>query len=264
MTIGLDPTIVDLGPISIEWHGLFMAIGIAVGLGLTVPLARRLGFSDDTILSAAFGAILFGFIGARLTHVIDNWSEYSGAPLEILALQKGGLGWYGALIGGVVGAWTAARLKKFSLARFADATAPGIFLGLCFGRIGCTLNGDSPGTQTSLPWGIVYTHPGAFSPLNVSTHPAPVYEILWNLIIVAILWRLWKRLAPDGSLFLVSLVLYSVGRFAISWVRAEDPVLGPLHQSHLISLGIFVIAIALLAWRRARLVSKGLPREAHP
>lgn len=233
-----------------------MAIGIAVGLALTVRLARRLGFSDDTILNAAFGAIFFGFVGARVTHVIDNWSEYSQDPLDILALWTGGLGWYGALLGGVVGAWIVARLKKFSLARFADATAPGIFLGLCFGRVGCTLNGDSPGTVTSLPWGIVYTHPDAFSPLGISTHPAPVYEILWNLVIVAVLWRLWKRLSPDGSLFLVSVVLYSVGRFVISWFRAEDLVLGPLHQSHLISLALFTVAAGLLAWRKTRLVKQ--------
>ncbi len=257
--IGLDPTIADLGPISIEWHGLFMAIGIAVGLALTVRLARRLGFSDDTILTAAFGAIFFGFVGARATHVIDNWSEFSRDPVDILALWKGGLGWYGALIGGVVGAWIAARLSKFSLARFADATAPGIFLGLCFGRVGCTLNGDSPGTETSLPWGIVYTNPDALLPSalhNVSTHPAAAYEILWNLVIVAVLWRLWKRLSPDGSLFLVSVLLYSAGRFVISWFRAEDLVLGPLHQSHLISLALFIVAAGLLAWRKTRLVKK--------
>lgn len=257
--IGLDPTIGELGPISIEWHGLFMAIGIAVGLALTVPLARRLGFSDDDILTTAFSAIFFGFVGARLTHVIDNWSDYSHDLVDILALQKGGLGWYGALIGGVVGAWIGARVKKFSLARFADATAPGIFLGLCFGRIGCTLNGDSPGTATSLPWALVYTNPESFVPgylQGVGTHPAAVYEILWNIVIVLVLWRLWKRVAPDGGLFLISLVLYSAGRFAISWLRAEDPVLGPLHQSHVISLAMFAVAAGLLAWRRTQLVRR--------
>lgn len=255
--IGLDPTVANLGPITIEWHGVLMAIGIAVGLALTVPLARRLGFSDDNIITAALFAIFFGFVGARLTHVIDNWSEYSHDPVEILALQKGGLGWYGALIGGVVGTWICSRVKKFSLARFADATAPGIFLGLCFGRIGCTLNGDSPGTETSLPWGFVYTNPDSFVPAalqNVPTHPAAVYEILWNIVILLVLWRLWKRLTPDGSLFLVSLVLYSVGRFVISWFRAEDPVLGPLHQSHIISLVMFTVAVVLLAWRKTRFV----------
>jgi phosphatidylglycerol:prolipoprotein diacylglycerol transferase len=171
----------------------------------------------------------------------------------MLAVQRGGLGWYGALIGGTLGVAIYARLKKFPLGRFADAVAPGIILGLSFGRIGCTLNGDSPGSPTTLPWGLVYTNT-PFAPYGVSTHPAAVYEILWNMVILVVLWRLWRRLSPDGSLFLVSLVMYSVGRFAISWFRAEDHVLGPLHQSHLISLAIFIIAAGLLAYRKTHLV----------
>ncbi len=261
MHIGLDPEIAQIGSFSIGWHGVLMLVGIVVGVALTLPLARRLGIQDEITLTAAIWAVIFGFAGARLTHVIDNWSFYSQDPVEILAIQRGGLGWYGALIGGILGVAIYARLKKFSLGRFADATAPGIILGLSFGRIGCTLNGDSPGTPTSLPWGFTYTNPDSFAPLWVSTHPAPVYEILWNVVILVVLWRLWRRLIPDGSLFLVSLVMYSVGRFVISWFRAEDHVLGPLHQSHIISLAIFIIAAGLLAYRKTRLV-KPEPAQA--
>ena len=253
MHIGLDPEIAQIGSLSIGWHGVLMFVGIAVGLGLTLPLARRLGITDEITYTAAIWAVIFGFLGARATHVIDNWSYYSQDPVEILAIQRGGLGWYGALIGGILGVAIYARLKKFSLARFADAVAPGIILGLSFGRIGCTLNGDSPGSPTTLPWGLVYTNT-PFAPYGVSTHPAAVYEILWNMVILAVLWRLWRRLSPDGSLFLVSLVMYSVGRFVISWFRAEDHVLGPLHQSHIISLAIFIVAAGLLAYRKTRLV----------
>jgi phosphatidylglycerol---prolipoprotein diacylglyceryl transferase len=263
MHIGIDPQITQIGSLSIGWHGVLMFVGIAVGLVLTLPLAKKLGIPHETTYTAAIWAVVFGFVGARLTHVIDNWSYYSQDLVEILKIQKGGLGWYGALIGGIVGVAICARLNKFSLARFADATAPGIILGLSIGRIGCTLNGDSPGTATSLPWGFVYTHPDSFSPLWVSTHPAPVYEILWNMVILVVLWRLWKRLSPDGSLFLVSLVMYSVGRFVISWFRAEDHVLGPLHQSHIISLVIFVVAAGLLAYRKTRLVKRE-PAEERP
>lgn len=266
--IGLDPDIAKIGSFTIGWHGILMFIGIAVGLALTLPLARRLGIQDEITYTAAIWAVIFGFAGARLTHVIDNWSYYSQDPVEILAIQKGGLGWYGALIGGILGVAIYARLKKFSLARFADATAPGIILGLSIGRIGCTLNGDSPGTSTSMPWGFVYTNTPfvPFELLGVPTHPAAVYEILWNMVILVVLWRLWRRLSPDGSLFLVSLVMYSVGRFVISWYRAEPPVLGPLHQSHIISIIIFAIAVGLLAYRKTRLVkpqsAEDKPQEA--
>jgi phosphatidylglycerol:prolipoprotein diacylglycerol transferase len=263
MHIGLDPEIAHIGSFSIGWHGVLMLVGIVVGVALTLLLARRLGIQDEITYTAAIWAIIFGFVGARLTHVIDNWSFYSHDPVEILAIQRGGLGWYGALIGGILGVAVFARLKKFSLGRFADATAPGIILGLSFGRIGCTLNGDSVGTATSLPWSIVYTNRNSFAGdlLWEPTHPAAIYEILWNMVILLVLWRLWRRLSPDGSLFLVSLVMYSVGRFVISWFRAEDHVLGPLHQSHIISLAIFVIAAGLLAYRKTRLV-KPEPAQA--
>lgn len=264
MEIGIDPEIAQIGSFSIGWHGVLMLIGIVAALLLTVPLARRLGISDDITFMAAIWAVVFGLLGARLTHVIDDWSYYSQHPLQIVAIQKGGLGWYGALIGGTLGVAIYSRIGKFSLARFADAAAPGVLLGLSIGRIGCTINGDAPGTATSLPWAVTYTHPDTFAPPWVPTHPAPVYEILWNMVALAVLWRLWKRLRPDGSLFLVSLVLYAVGRFVISWFRAEDQVLGPLHQSHLISIAIFIVAVALLVYRKTRLVKAGSAEEGPP
>jgi phosphatidylglycerol---prolipoprotein diacylglyceryl transferase len=266
MHIGLDPEIAQFGSFSVGWHGVLMFIGIVVGLALTLPLAKKLGIQHETTYTAAIWAVVFGFIGARLTHVIDNWSIYSQNPVDILRIWNGGLGWYGALLGGIVGVAICSRLSKFSLATFADAVAPGIILGLSFGRIGCTLNGDSPGTPTSLPWGFIYTNPDSFMPwryLGQPTHPAAVYEILWNMVILVVLWRLWRRLRPDGGLFLVSLVLYAVGRFVISWFRLEDHVLGPLHQSHIISLAIFVVAAGLLVCRKTRLV-KPEPTEQKP
>ena len=115
---------------------------------------------------------------------------------------------------------------------------------------------------------MTYTNPNSFAPLFESTHPAAVYEILWNMVVLVVLWRLWRRLSPDGSLFLVSLVLYAVGRFTISWFRTEDHVLGPLHQSHLISIAIFIFAAGLLAYRKTHLVkpepAEGRPLEAEP
>ncbi len=144
-------------------------------------------------------------------------------------MQEGGLGWYGALIGGTLAVAVYSRIAKFSLGKFADAVAPGLFLGLAIGRIGCTLNGDSPGAETTLPWGLAYTNPAALVPadlLGVPTHPAPVYEILWIMVMLLVLWRLWKRLSPDGSLFLVSLVLYAVGRFIVSWSQGRGPGVG--------------------------------------
>jgi len=223
-----------------------MLTGIVVGVWLTLHLARKAGISQETTITAAIWGVLFGLVGARLSHVLDNLDTYIDNPVKILAIQEGGLGWYGGLIGGILAVVVYSRIKKFPLGRFADAAGFGVILGLSIGRIGCTINGDADGTLTSLPWGLIYTHPDSFAPLWIATHPAPVYEILWNLLTLAALWRLRGRLKPDGSLFLLLLAAYSFGRFFISWVRAEPAVLGPLHQSHVISLALFVIAVGWL------------------
>jgi phosphatidylglycerol:prolipoprotein diacylglycerol transferase len=263
MHIGIDPNIATFGSFSIGWHGILMFIGIIAGVLLTLYLARRAGFTDDIIYTSSIWAVIFGLIGARIAHILDHLDYYSDNPAKIIALQEGGLGWYGALIGGILAVVVYSRIRRFSLARFADAAAPGIILGLSIGRIGCTINGDAAGTPTSLPWGFVYTNPNSFAPLGIATHPYPVYEIIWNLMVFGLLWRLKDRIKPDGSLFLVMIAVYSFGRFFLSFLKDEVSVLGPLHESHLISIALFVIAVALLAYRKVRLV-KPEPREVKP
>jgi len=227
-----------------------MVLGIVVAVLLTLRLAKRAGISEESIFTSAFCIVLFGLIGARLVHVLDNLDLYGDDPASIFAFWEGGLAWYGGLVGGFLGGAVYAWVGKLSLARLADTVAPGVILGLAIGRIGCTINGDAYGTPTSLPWGFIYTHPDAFAPLGVAGHPAPVYEIIWNLIVFGVLWKLRGRLKPDGALFLTMIAMYSFGRFFISWVREEPAVLGPLHQAHIISLFLFIGAVALLLYRK--------------
>lgn len=258
--IGVDPTIFNLGSLAIGWHGVFMVLGIIVGIWLTLRLAKRAGISEEFIYASAFLVILFGLIGARLVHVLDNLGYYWDNPGQILAFWEGGLAWYGGLVGGVLAVVVYAKVRKFSLGHFADAAAPSVILGLAIGRIGCTINGDAYGTPTSLPWGLVYTH-SPYAPFWVAGHPAPVYEIIWNLIVFALLWRLRGRLKPPGALFLLMIAMYSFGRFFISWVRVEPAVAGPLHQAHFISLILFLGAVALLAYNKVAWVKPEIARR---
>ena len=241
-----------------------MLTGIVVATLLGARLAVRGGIPTEQVYLSAFWIVLLGMIGARLVHVLDNLDLYSEYPTQILAFWSGGLSWYGALIGGLLGGALYARKNRISVGRFADALAPAVMLGLSIGRIGCTLNGDAYGTPTGLPWGFVYTHPNAYADLFVAGHPAPVYEIIWVLAVFGVLWRLKGRVKPDGSLFLAMVAMYSFGRFFISWVRAEPAVLGPLHQAHIISLALFVIAVALLFYFRARAVTPAEALSAEP
>jgi phosphatidylglycerol:prolipoprotein diacylglycerol transferase len=127
------------------------------------------------------------------------------------------------------------------------------------GRIGCFINGDAYGKPTTLPWGLVYTNEGAFIPRDwirdrVATHPAPVYEILWDLLVLAVIWQLRRRIKPGGALFVLYLMLYSLGRFFISYLRMDPIVVLGLQQAQIISLLVLVIGAFLLAYlyRRER------------
>jgi len=306
MTIGMDPTLFQIGSLQpIGWHGIMMVAGIIVATLLAGQVAVKYDIPSQAVYTSAFWIVLCGFIGARLTHVIDEFDYYSHHFGQIFAIWEGGLGWYGGLLGGIVGGVIYAKLARVPLGKFSDAVVPAVFLGLAIGRLGCTINGDSPGTPTSLPWGVTYTHLDAYADLFVKGHPAPVYEIIWifgfsialwalsgkklpriwfgvlgaafvivlNLIVSGSVWtqfwvtilgiaavvvlsiviiillskfRGWLR--PPGSLALATVAMYSFGRFFISWVREEPPVLGPLHQAHIISIILFVGSLAFLIY----------------
>ncbi|MFC1924007.1 prolipoprotein diacylglyceryl transferase [Chloroflexota bacterium] len=249
MTIDIDPDIFSIGSHATGWHGVMMVLGIIVAVLLAARLAVKEGISSQAVYTSAFWIVICGLIGARLTHVIDDFDYYRNHLTQIFALWEGGMGWYGGFIGGILAGVVYAKVNKISVGKFADIVGLGVMLGLAIGRIGCTINGDAYGSPTSLPWGLTYTHPDAFADPFVAGHPAPVYEIIWLLAIFAVLWKLRGRLIPPGSLFLVTVALYSFGRFFISWARAEPDVLGPLHQAHIISIVMFVGALAFLAYR---------------
>jgi phosphatidylglycerol:prolipoprotein diacylglycerol transferase len=115
--------------------------------------------------------------------------------------------------------------------------------------VGCTLNGCCYGVETSLPWGIVYTHHESYAPLGIAVHPTQIYEIAYNLIVFAVLLKLRGRFKPDGSLFLIYLSLYSLWRVGIDFLREGTPLLFGLHQAQVIGIIVLAITIPILAYR---------------
>jgi len=203
--------------------------------------------SYDTVFTAALVGIPSGVVLSRLLHVIDGWEYYSQNPGEIIG--GGGLTAYGAILGATLGVWIYSRFSRFQFGYFADVVAPGIILAQAIGRVGCTLNGCCYGLETFLPWSIVYTHPGSLCPLGVTVHPTQVYEIIWNLLVFGVLFKLRGRLKPDGSLFLIYLSLYSAYRLGTDFLRDGTSFLFGLHQAQVIAIIVLAIAIPVLALR---------------
>jgi len=242
--IGINP----IAFLNIRWYGIMIALAIIVIILWTLWQAKKgARISYDTLFTAALVGIPSGIVISRLFHVVDLWEHYSQYPGQIIG--GGGLTAYGAILGAALGVWIYSRFSKLQFGYFADLVAPSIILAQAVGRVGCTLNGCCYGTPTSLPWGIIYTHPASLGPIGVATHPTTVYELIYNLLVFGVLVKLRGRLKPDGSLFLIYLSLYSLWRLSTDFMRVGTPFLFGLHQAQVIAIIVLVIIIPVLALR---------------
>lgn len=246
--IGIDPVFVDVGPVALTWHGLFSALAIVAGVWLTRRVLHEDGPRLPRFDEVAFITVIGGILGARIFFFFDHPSTLVDDPLEFFRFTDGGLAVWGAIIGGFITLGVVSRIYRFPFGPVADAVAPGLLLAQAVGRIGCIINGDAWGGPTSSPFAFVYTHPDALLPERlhgVPTHPYPVYDIIVDLALLAVVWRLRRRL-PPGALFAFYAALYAAGRFAISYVREERVWFWGLQQAQVISLAALVVALGAL------------------
>jgi phosphatidylglycerol:prolipoprotein diacylglycerol transferase len=185
--------------------------------------------------------------------VQNDFVDYLSHPWKIAALWEGGLAFFGGLAGGILAAYIYARRHGLSFLRLGDLFAPAIPIGGAIGRVSCGLDGMDYGTPTSLPWGIVYENQNSFAPIDgVSRHPDQFYELLGDIIIAAVLIKIRRKL-PEGAAFFLYLVLFSVLRFFLFFVRGNLPeVLFGLKNAQWTALAILALAVAALVTRRSR------------
>jgi len=242
---------IDIPPIAflnVRWYGIFIALAIVAIILWTLWQVRKgARISCDTVFTAAIVGIPSAIVLSRLLHVIDRWDYYSQNPGQIIG--GAGLTAYGAILGAALGIWIYGRFSKLQFGYFADLVAPSIILAQAVGRVGCTINGCCYGTPTSLLWGIIYTHPDSLAPPRIAVHPTTVYELIYNLLVFAVLVKLRGRFKPDGSLFLIYISLYSLWRLGTDFLRYGTPFLPGLHQAQVIAIVVLAIAIPLLALR---------------
>ncbi len=260
IVISIDPVILRLGQFEFRWYSLLIIVAIVVAVMITVSRAKKRGIMPHQIYYGVPWAVLGGVVGARLFYVIDHGEHYLSNPTQVLG--GGGAAVYGALAGGIIAAMIYARMSHIPVGRAADSLAPGLLVGQIIGRIGCIINGDVWGRVTGLPWAFTYNHPSAMLPrelLGQSTHPYPVYEMLWNAIVLVVIWQLDRRLKKDWMLFLSYLALYSVGRFVLMFVREQRTWFWGLQQTQVVALFVLVAALPAMIHLARR---RGYPRFA--
>jgi phosphatidylglycerol---prolipoprotein diacylglyceryl transferase len=224
--------------VPIRAYAIFIIIGIIAALLIGDRRWEARGGERGVIYDIALWAVPFGLIGGRLYHVATDWRTYFGAggagPAAVLRIWDGGLGIWGAVALGGIGAWIACRRRGIPLPAFGDAIAPGIILAQAIGRLGNYFNQELYGRETTMPWGLeifVRRDPAGYvDDLNgVSTgvldkvvQPTFLYELLWNLIVFALLIYLDRRFTiGHGRLFALYVAGYCIGRFGIELLRDD-------------------------------------------
>ena len=234
-------------------YGFLIVLGIIAGLLVCYQEIKSRKLNPDIFFDLSFWVLVGGVVGARIYHVIHAWTYYTQNPINFLKVWEGGLGIYGAIIGGALMAVLYSRIKKINLFwSWLDIAALGLPLGQAIGRWGNFFNRELYGYPTDLPWGIYIDPAHRFAPFqNYSRfHPLFLYESLWSLIIFLILLyfsRKRVRQLRQGDLFCLYLIFYSAGRFFIEFLKPDAWYIFGLATAQWI--GIVAIIACFVRWK---------------
>jgi phosphatidylglycerol---prolipoprotein diacylglyceryl transferase len=249
-----SPIAFEAGPLTLTYHGLLIAVGVAVGALLTWRELERRGQDGTLVVGALLFAIPLGVAGARLFHVLTEYDRYAERTASALQIWDGGLAVYGAVAGGFLGLLIFCWFGGVRPLAFADAAAPGLVLGQAIGRWGNYFNQELFGKPSDLPWAIEiapHSRPAEFADAT-SFHPAFLYESVWDLLVCLVLLWAARRFAnrlENGDVFLLYVFLYSVGRFFVETLRVDEPFVvwgsvgGNLFVGGILALGCAIILL---------------------
>ena len=252
-----SPIIFEVGPLALRYYGLFIALGIAIGTWTTGRELERKGHDGTLALDSLFFIVPLGFIGARIYHLATDWELYSSDPFPaVFAVWNGGLGIYGAVVGGFLGVLIFGWYRNIGPLIFADAAVPGLILAQAIGRWGNYFNQELFGRPSNLPWAIRIApenRPVGFADAE-TFHPTFLYESLWNLLGFFVLLWISRRFAnrlKAGDMVLIYVSLYSVGRFFVESLRIDPAfIIGGSIRGNLFVSSVLAIGFALIFFLR--------------
>ncbi len=250
----MHPILFEIGPLQIRFYGLMYAVGITCGLYIIRKDVRRnkIPLTEDAIMNFIILSVLGGIIGARVYYVLFNWQSYNQDLWEIVKVWHGGLAIHGGILGGTLVGWWFTKRHGVPFWKMADIATLPLILTQTLGRFGNFMNGDAHGLPTSMPWGIVFpsTSIAGYEYPGIPLHPTMLYEMASNFCIVLFLWKIRTQSWKDGFIVCLYLLLYSVGRFFVSFFRADSLMLGPFRMAHIMSILLIAVAGFLIFRRR--------------
>jgi phosphatidylglycerol---prolipoprotein diacylglyceryl transferase len=242
------PVLFRIGEFEITSFGVLVGIAALVGIRMFTRELERSGL-DQKAADAAVAGVVGGLVGAKLLWTI----EFSGnEPIPDLLFSRGGLSWFGGLLGGVgTGLWMLHRRRVALIPALAAAT-PALAIGHAIGRLGCFMVGDDYGRPSDLPWAVAF--PEGRPPTSVPVHPTQLYEAAALVVIAWLLLRWRRHRVPDEVVFGRYLVLAGVTRFAIEFIRVNLRIVGPFTLAQLISMSLMIAGVILLLRRGTTIV----------
>ena len=245
-----------LGPVPVRAYALCIILGIVVAVVVGDRRFVARGGRKGAVAEVATWAVPFGLIGARLYHLATDpelyWGKHGQGTLRALEIWHGGLGIWGGVLGGALGAWIAARRYHLDYSMLADAVAPGLVLAQAIGRWGNYFNQELYGRHTELPWAVRIDAAHAPNGVAGTFHPTFLYESLWDVAVALfIIWadRRWRL--RNGRVFALYVALYTFGRFWIESLRIDTThrFLG-LRLNDWTSIIVFAAAVIFFVVRR--------------
>lgn len=247
-----------IGPIPIRMYGLMIGIGFLLAVTVASRRARKQDINPELVLDMGVYLLLAAIIGSRLLYVLTTIREFRANPLEVFAIWKGGLVFYGGLLAAVpVGIWYVRR-HGLPVWKTADIMAPSIALGHAFGRLGCFFAGCCHGAPCSGPLCVTFSDVHSLAPLNVPLIPTQLMESGAEFLTFGLLLVLSRSKRFDGQIFGLYLVMYAVLRFIIEFFRGDAArgvyFGGMISTSQIIAILIAVAAVAgmTVRWKKIK------------
>ncbi len=273
--ISINPVAIPFGNGGIRWYGLIICFGIIMGVIVALHLSKKEGISSDDLLDFVIYAIPFSIIGARLYYVLTSGGSYESF-IDVIAVWRGGIAIYGAVIGGALTVFIVSKIKKIPFFKIADVCCPALLLGQGIGRWGNFCNGEAFGHLDRIEFlgksvATPFFDKDYFLAMSVkseasgniwlSCHPTFLYESVWSIIGVILLLTLYRKKHFTGQITLSYLAWYGLGRFFIEGLRADSLMLfgTNVRVSQLLALITFIVSLAIIIY--VNLKNKNIYKE---
>jgi phosphatidylglycerol:prolipoprotein diacylglycerol transferase len=268
-----DPVCFRLGPISIHWYGVMMALGFFAGLATWFWLGRGTRRDFNFCADLLFWIMLSGIVGARVAYVIAEWGNFRKDWTAVIRVDQGGLIFYGGFIAAVAAVIVFARVRHQRLFALSDFVVTALPLAHAFGRVGCWMNGCCFGQRHDGPLAITYPSDSApwlhqvyaseitrFTERSLPVHPVQLYEAAFNLALFALLLLMYRRRPRDGAVTGWYFVLYPAGRFALETLRGDERTLClGVSVAQALSLGLIPAGLGFLAFAGRKQPDRSAP-----